>query len=153
MGLWEVYNIWSFLFKGMSNFVSYLIPNQSLKKNSSSSSSSSRSSIKLLAEVDKGPQMIHKNNGLKLNVKKRLGEEKTLNSNLLIRLKNWPCVISSPSGGVGKGRCPWCNGNRHRKWTRLHEFKSCTRLIAFHIALIPLGKVMNPIILPPTMGK
>ena len=25
--------------------------------------------------------------------------------------------------------------------------------IAFHIALIPLGKGMNPIILPPAMGK
>ena len=24
-------------------------------------------------------------------------------------------------------------------WTRRHEFKSWTRLIAFHIALIPLG--------------
>ena len=32
-------------------------------------------------------------------------------------------------------------------------FKSWTRLIAFHIALIPLGKGMNPIILPPAMGK
>ncbi len=39
-------------------------------------------------------------------------------------------------------RCPWCNGYRHRKWTRRHEFKSWTRLIAFHIALIPLGKVL-----------
>ena len=38
-------------------------------------------------------------------------------------------------------RCPWCNCYRPRKWTRRHEFKSWTRLIAFHIALIPLGKV------------
>ena len=38
-------------------------------------------------------------------------------------------------------RCPWCNGYRHRIWTRRYEFKSWTRLIAFHIALIPLGKV------------
>ena len=38
-------------------------------------------------------------------------------------------------------RCPWCNGYRCRIWTRRHEFKSWTRLIAFHIALIPLGKV------------
>ena len=38
-------------------------------------------------------------------------------------------------------RCPWCNGYHRRKWTRRHEFKSWTRLIAFHIALIPLGKV------------
>ena len=37
--------------------------------------------------------------------------------------------------------CPWCNRYRRRKWTRSHEFKSWTRLIAFHIALIPLGKV------------
>ena len=32
-------------------------------------------------------------------------------------------------------------GYRRRKWTRQNEFKSWTRLIAFHIALIPLGKV------------
>ena len=38
-------------------------------------------------------------------------------------------------------RRPWCNGYRRRKWTRPHEFKSWTWLIAFHIALIPLGKV------------
>ena len=37
--------------------------------------------------------------------------------------------------------CPWYNGYHRRKWTRGHEFKSWTRLIAFHIALIPLGKV------------
>ena len=40
-----------------------------------------------------------------------------------------------------KIRCPWCNGYRRRIWTRWHEFKSWTWLIAFHIALIPLGKV------------
>ena len=32
-------------------------------------------------------------------------------------------------------------GYRRRKWRRWHEFKSWTRQIAFHIALIPLGKV------------
>ena len=36
---------------------------------------------------------------------------------------------------------PWCSRYRRRKWRRRHEFKSWTRLIAFHIALIPLGKV------------
>ena len=35
----------------------------------------------------------------------------------------------------------WCSRYRRRKWTRRHKFKSWTRLIAFHIALIPLGKV------------
>ena len=38
-------------------------------------------------------------------------------------------------------RHPWCNCYRRRKRTRQHEFKSWTKLIAFHIALIPLGKV------------
>ena len=38
-------------------------------------------------------------------------------------------------------RCSWCNGYRRRKWRWQHEFKAWTRLIAFHIALIPLGKV------------
>ena len=32
-------------------------------------------------------------------------------------------------------------GYRRKKWTRRHEFKSWTRLIAFHIVLITLGKV------------
>ena len=38
-------------------------------------------------------------------------------------------------------RCPWCSRYHRRKWTRRYEFKSWTILIAFHIALIPLGKV------------
>ena len=36
---------------------------------------------------------------------------------------------------------PWCNSYRRWNWTRRYEFKSWTRLIAFHIAIIPLGKV------------
>ena len=39
------------------------------------------------------------------------------------------------------GRCPWCNGYHCRIWTRWHKFKSWMRLIAFHIALIPSGKL------------
>ena len=54
---------------------------------------------------------------------------------------------------VNEWRCPWCNGYRRRKWIRRHEFKSWTRLIAFHIVLIPLRNGMNPIILPLAMGK
>ena len=38
-------------------------------------------------------------------------------------------------------RCLWYNGYSRRKWTRRHEFKSWTRLTAFHIVLILLGKV------------
>ena len=45
------------------------------------------------------------------------------------------------NGNKVKWRCLWCNCYRRRKWTRRHEFKSWTRVIAFHIALIPLGKV------------
>ena len=44
-------------------------------------------------------------------------------------------------GDKPEWRCPWCNCYRRRKWTRRHEFKSWTKLFAFHIALIPLGKV------------
>ena len=43
--------------------------------------------------------------------------------------------------GIIKWRWPWCSRYRRRKWTRRYEFKSWTILIAFHIALIPLGKV------------
>ena len=38
-------------------------------------------------------------------------------------------------------RCPWCSRYCRRKWTRRYEFKSWTRLIAFHVTLMPLGKV------------
>ena len=50
--------------------------------------------------------------------------------------KNVPDTIN-----IQNFRCPWCNGYHRRKWIRRHEFKCWTRLIAFHIALIPLGKV------------
>ena len=45
------------------------------------------------------------------------------------------------NGDIPIRRCPWCNDYRRRKWTLRYEFKSWTRLIAFHIALIPSGKV------------
>ena len=47
--------------------------------------------------------------------------------------------------------CPWCNGYRRRNWTRRHEFKSWTDCISH--STNTLGKGMNPIILPPAMGK
>ena len=50
-------------------------------------------------------------------------------------------------------RCPWCNGYRRWNWRRRHEFKSYTRLIAFAHSTNILEKGMNPIILPPAMGK
>ena len=51
----------------------------------------------------------------------------------------WQCIYIYIYGVLW--RCPWCNGYCRRKWTRRHEFKSWTRLITFHIALIPVGKV------------
>ena len=50
-------------------------------------------------------------------------------------------ISSLDSDKSHKRRCLWCNVYRRRKWTQWHKFKSWTRLIAFHIALIPLGKV------------
>ena len=50
-------------------------------------------------------------------------------------------------------RCPLCNGYRRRKWTQRLKFKSWTRMIAFSHSTNTLGKGMNPIILPPAMGK
>ena len=52
----------------------------------------------------------------------------------------WVCVWP-PKEYTYAWRCSCCNGYRHRKWTWRHVFKSCTRLIAFNIALVPLGKV------------
>ena len=50
-------------------------------------------------------------------------------------------IFGWSANNLANWRCPWCNGYRRRKWTRRHEFKSWTRQIAFHIALIPLRKV------------
>ena len=41
-----------------------------------------------------------------------------------------------------------CNGYPSWKWTQPHEFKSRTRLIAFHIAVILLGKVKIQLFFP-----
>ena len=57
--------------------------------------------------------------------------------------------ISRSTNTLGKGMNPiiqhlaigGARGVIRRNWTRRHEFKSWTRLIAFHIALIHLGKV------------
>ena len=64
----------------------------------------------------------------------------------VLYVRNTFCRVSSASclfcyKAIFLWQCPWCNGYRRRKWTRWHEFKSWTRLSAFHIALIPLGKV------------
>ena len=57
----------------------------------------------------------------------------------------WCCHCSFAKRYINTVLCiiclEWCNCYRRRKWTLRHEFKSCTRLIAFHIALIPLRKV------------
>ena len=58
-------------------------------------------------------------------------------NNAVVWMVSTPPLISKCS----LRRCPWCNCYRRRKRTRRHEFKSWTKLIAFHIALIPLGKV------------
>ena len=62
---------------------------------------------------------------------------------LLARQENWNVILrlEGKQRRVFLRRCPWCNGYRRRNWTRQHEFKSWTRLIVFHKALIPLGKV------------
>ena len=70
------------------------------------------------------------------------------------------CIYSSHSSAnlarhfsslINKKRCQWCNGYRRRNWTRRHEFKSWTDCISH--STNTLGKGMNPIILPPAMGK
>ena len=35
----------------------------------------------------------------------------------------------------------WCNVYHPRKWIQLTEFKFCTKLFAYHIALIAIGTV------------
>ena len=88
-----------------------------------------------------------------------LGHERThnywfpWNSYCQLLGQNLPYLLNDPSfytilwkkwieqGARGIWRCPWCSGYHRRKSTQRHEFKSGTRLIAFHIALIPLGKV------------
>ena len=67
-----------------------------------------------------------------------------LNKGMPMRLRIFVTVVHESRLMHGyhiKMRCPWCSRYRRRKWTRRYEFKSWIRLIAFHIALIPLGKV------------
>ena len=69
----------------------------------------------------------------------KLTKNTTTNNNNSNDNKCWLCDDRDETIIHITRRCPWCNGYRSRKWTRRHEFKSWTRLIAFHIAL--LGKV------------
>ena len=59
--------------------------------------------------------------------------------NLYVTHSSWG--VRKKMGIILNCMCPRCNGYRRRIWTRRDEFKSGTWLIAFHIALIPLGKV------------
>ena len=63
-----------------------------------------------------------------------------IHDKILVLVKN-NLTEELPSIMYKKWRCTWSNGYRRRNWTRRHEFKSWTRLMAFHIALVPLGKV------------
>ena len=71
----------------------------------------------------------------------------SLHSGLVLKLLLWSFIVIKQflvlyfSTLSSIPRCPWCSRYRRRNWTWRHEFKSWTRLIAFHIALIPLGKV------------
>ena len=74
------------------------------------------------------------------------GDISTINGGslkLVDKFNNLGSSVSSTENDIDTepSRCPWCDGYCLWKWIRRHEFKSWTRLIAFHIALIPLGKV------------
>ena len=72
---------------------------------------------------------------------RRLGSEDLGNLNFFSPFLLLYIAELSLSCHIWNTRCPRCNGYGRRKWTRRHEFKSRTRLMAFHIALIPFGKV------------
>ena len=50
-------------------------------------------------------------------------------------------------------RCLWCNGYCHRKWTRPTRVQILDEADCISHSTKTLGKGMNPIILPPAMGK
>ena len=64
----------------------------------------------------------------------RLGEGKLSVQTCQFSLKNWPCVISCRSGVEGQYKYAYYN--RRRKWNQWLEFKSWTRLLAFHFKLM-----------------
>ena len=66
-----------------------------------------------------------------------------INYNIITDLYHILCNINCLLSCLYIRRSPWCNGYHPRKWTWRHEFKSWPRLIAFHIAQIPLGKVWS----------
>ena len=100
----------------------------------------------VLQRTDKMSQRKKRNNWLIMHWSTHpQGEQKEAEKMLPWRGSTTKCCILfgyvSNNNTYTFWQCSWCNGYRHRKWTRRLEFKSWTRLIAFHIALIPLGKV------------
>ena len=57
----------------------------------------------------------------------------SLNVNVITWVQTRLLRAASGTLAITPQLCLWCNGYRRRKWTRRHEFKSWTRLIAFHI--------------------
>ena len=51
------------------------------------------------------------------------------------------------------GRYPWCNGYRRRKWDTAARVQILDQANYISHSTNTLGKGMNPIILPPAMGK
>ena len=71
----------------------------------------------------------------------------------LISTANCSCDnISTDRKASKTRRCPWCNGYRRRKWTRW-QLKILDETGCISHSTNTLGKGMNPVILPPAMGK
>ena len=52
-----------------------------------------------------------------------------------------------------KQRCPWCNGHRRRELDTATRVQIMDETDFISHSTNTLGKGMNPIILPPAMGK
>ena len=50
-------------------------------------------------------------------------------------------------------RCPWCNGYRLREMDKVARVKILDETDCISHSTNTLGKGINPIILPPAMGK
>ena len=78
--------------------------------------------------------------------------QKKLNKDMKVKSCNCIWVRVDKSKNMYKIKpCLWRNGYHRRNWTQRHEFKSWTDCISH--STNTLGKGMNPIILPPAMGK
>ena len=107
-------------------------------------------------EVRQQAKMLRENIPLYVKIKKKTKKKKTADKSVKWRLKIYhekPNTTFQNKLRKFYQRCPWCNGYRRREINTATRVQILDETDSISHSTNTLGKGMNPIILPPAMGK